>query len=62
MEEALMVFVAVEKNDEDNIEYAAKQTADEIRKVTEQVKTNRVMLYHYAHLSSSLSSTPAAIY
>jgi threonyl-tRNA synthetase len=61
MEEALTVFVAVEKNDEDNIEYAAKQTAEEIRKVTEQVKTNRVMLYPYAHLSSSLSSPQTAI-
>ncbi|MFZ2412456.1 MAG: threonine--tRNA ligase [Candidatus Methanoperedens sp.] len=61
MEEALTVFVAVEKNDEDNIEYAAKQTAEEIKKVTEQVKTNRVMLYPYAHLSSSLSSPKTAI-
>ena len=61
MEEALTVFVAVEKNDEENIEYAAQQTAEEIRKVTEQVKTNRVMLYPYAHLSSSLSSPKAAI-
>ncbi len=61
MEEALTVFVAVEKNDEENIEYAARQTAEEIKKVTEQVKTNRVMLYPYAHLSSSLSSPKAAI-
>ncbi|MGB8217960.1 MAG: threonine--tRNA ligase [Candidatus Methanoperedens sp.] len=61
MEEALTVFVAVEKNDEDNIEYATKKTAEEIRKVTEQVKTNRVMLYPYAHLSSSLSSPQTAI-
>ncbi|MDP2767586.1 MAG: threonine--tRNA ligase [Candidatus Methanoperedens sp.] len=61
MEEALTVFVAVEKNDEENIEYAAKQTAEEIKKVTEQVKTNRVMLYPYAHLSSSLSSPKMAI-
>ncbi len=61
MEEALTVFVAVEKNDEENIEYAAKQTAEEIKKVTEQVKTNRVMLYPYAHLSSSLSSPKTAI-
>lgn len=61
MEEALTVFVAVEKNDEENIEYAAKRTAEEIKKVTEQVKTNRVMLYPYAHLSSSLSSPKAAI-
>ncbi|VVB87576.1 Threonine--tRNA ligase [uncultured archaeon] len=61
MEEALTVFVAVEKNDEDNIDYVAKQTAEEIKKVTEQVKTNRVMLYPYAHLSSSLASPKAAI-
>ncbi len=61
MEEALTVFVAVEKNDEENIEYAARQTAEEIKKVTEQVKTNRVMLYPYAHLSSSLSSPKTAI-
>ncbi len=61
MEEALTVFIAVEKNDEENIEYAAGQTAEEIKKVTEQVKTNRVMLYPYAHLSSSLASPKAAV-
>ncbi|MCZ7356654.1 MAG: threonine--tRNA ligase [Candidatus Methanoperedens sp.] len=61
MEEALTVFLAVEKNDEENIEYVARQTADEIKKVTEQVKTNRVMLYPYAHLSSSLASPKTAV-
>lgn len=61
MEEALTVFVAVEKNDEDNVDNVSKQTAEEIKKVTEQVKTKRVMLYPYAHLSSSLASPKAAI-
>jgi len=61
MEEVLTVFVAVEKSDEDQIENAAVKTVVEIKKVTEQVKTNRVMLYPYAHLSSSLSSPKAAI-
>jgi threonyl-tRNA synthetase len=61
MEEALTVFMAVEKNDEENLEFAAVQTVVEIKKVTEQVKTNRVMLYPYAHLSSSLSSPKTAI-
>jgi threonyl-tRNA synthetase len=61
MEEVLTVFVAVEKNDEDKLEFAASQAITEIKKVTEQVKTNRVMLYPYAHLSSSLSSPRAAI-
>ena len=61
MDEALTVFIAVEKNDEDSIEYAIKQTAEEIKKVTDQVKTNRVMLYPYAHLSSSLASPKVAV-
>jgi len=61
MDEALTVFTAVEKIDEENIDKAAAQTAIEIKKVTEQVKTNRVMLYPYAHLSSNLSSPKAAV-
>ncbi len=61
MEEVVTVFIAVEKVDEDNIEYASQQTAAEIKKVAEQVKTNRVLLYPYAHLSSSLSSPAVAI-
>lgn len=61
MEEVLTVFVAVEKSDEDQIENAASKTVLEIKKVTEQVKTNRVMLYPYAHLSSNLSSPKTAV-
>jgi threonyl-tRNA synthetase len=61
MDEALTVFIAVEKSDEDSIELAIKQTAEEIKKVTDQVKTNRVMLYPYAHLSSSLASPKSAV-
>lgn len=61
MEEALTVFLAVEKNDEENIEFVTKRTAEEIKKVSEQVRTDRVMLYPYAHLSSSLASPRAAI-
>src|SRR5659263_3889 len=61
MEEVLTVFVAVEKSDEDQVENAAAKTVVEIKKVTEQVKTNRVMLYPYAHLSSNLSSPKAAV-
>ncbi|MDP3103280.1 MAG: threonine--tRNA ligase [Candidatus Methanoperedens sp.] len=61
MEEALTVFVAVEKGDEDNIEITLQQTIAEIKKVADQVKTDRVMLYPYAHLSSSLASPTAAV-
>lgn len=61
MEEVLAVFAAVEKNDEENIELAVKKAAEEIKKVSEQVKTSRVMLYPYAHLSSSLASHGSAV-
>ncbi|MCX9084351.1 MAG: threonine--tRNA ligase [Candidatus Methanoperedens sp.] len=61
MEEVLTAFVAVEKSDEDQIESAVIKTVVEIKKVAEQVKTNRVMLYPYAHLSSNLSSPKAAV-
>lgn len=61
MEEALTVFAAVEAGDEDNIEYTVQQAFVEIKKVTDQVKTNRIMIYPYAHLSSSLSSPKAAV-
>ncbi len=61
MEEALAIFVAVERDDEGNIEYATCKAFEEIKKVAEQVKTNRIMLYPYAHLSSSLASPKAAV-
>jgi threonyl-tRNA synthetase len=61
MKEALTVFLAVEKIDEGNTDNVVKQTTEEIKKVAMQVKTNRVMLYPYAHLSSSLASPSAAV-
>lgn len=61
MQEALTVFAAVEKNDENNIEYVVKKTVEEIKKISEQVKTNRIMLYPYAHLSHNLSSPQIAV-
>lgn len=61
MEEALTAFIAVEKPDESGIQYTADKGADEIVKVADQVKTNRIMLYPYAHLSSNLSSPKVAV-
>lgn len=61
MEETLTVFTAVEKTDEANIQEIVKQTAQEIKNVAEQVKTKRVMLYPYAHISQDLASPKTAI-
>ncbi len=60
LEDALAVFIAVEKVDEASPEAAVSEAATEIRKVADQVKTDRVMLYPYAHLSQNLSSPKAA--
>ena len=61
LEEALCAFIAVEKMDEDDIQAVVAEGAEEIAKVAEQVKTKRIMLYPYAHLSSQLSSPAAAV-
>jgi threonyl-tRNA synthetase len=61
LEEALCAFIAVEKWDEDDIPAVVAEGAEQISAVAEQVKTKRIMLYPYAHLSSQLSSPAAAV-
>jgi len=61
LEEALCAFIAVEKWDEDDIPAVIAEGADQISSVAEQVHTERIMLYPYAHLSSDLSSPDTAV-
>ena len=61
MDEALTVFIAVEKADETDPKKAVVASIDEIKKVAGQVKAGNIMLYPYAHLSSSLSSPKVAV-
>jgi threonyl-tRNA synthetase len=61
LDEALTVFIAVEKADESDPEKAIELTLEEIRKAAAQVKAENIMLYPYAHLSSSLSSPKVAV-
>ncbi len=61
MEECLCAFVSVEKVDEANLASSVAKAAAEVVKVADQVKTKRVMLYPYAHLSNSLAAPPIAI-
>ncbi|NLI62385.1 MAG: threonine--tRNA ligase [Methanosarcinaceae archaeon] len=61
LEEALAAFIAVEKDDEQNTSSVIEKATDEIKKTLVQVKADKVMLYPYAHLSSSLSSPDTAI-
>jgi len=60
MDEALTVFIAVEKIDEKASSQAVSQVVSEIEKTADQLKTNNIMLYPYAHLSSDLASPKKA--
>lgn len=60
-DESLVVFTAVEKDDEKNPEAVVKNLVKEVIKTNDQVKAENIVLYPYAHLSSSLSSPKIAV-
>jgi len=53
--EVLVIFTAVEKQDENN-KQIVQQYIDNIKDLANQVKAKSIVLYPYAHLSSQLSS------
>ena len=57
---ALVVFTAVEREDEKDADNIIESAVSEIMNVSSQVKPDNVIIYPYAHLSSSLSSPDAA--
>ncbi|MGZ7043665.1 MAG: threonine--tRNA ligase [Methanobacterium sp.] len=59
-ENALVVFTAVEKEDEQNTPEIVENAVSEIINVSSQVKPDNVIIYPYAHLSSSLGSPKLA--
>ncbi|HEX9341451.1 MAG TPA: threonine--tRNA ligase [Thermoplasmata archaeon] len=56
VEEALVCFITAEKRDERDPRATAQQASTNIEDVAGQVGTKRVVLYPYAHLSSSLAA------
>ncbi|MEM3381371.1 MAG: threonine--tRNA ligase [Candidatus Bathyarchaeia archaeon] len=61
MDEVLVVFCTVEKMDEQNIEGVVVRAAGEIASVASNLKVKNIIIYPYAHLSSSLGSPEASI-
>lgn len=59
-ENALVVFTAVEKEDEIDREAIVENANNEIKDVFGKVGAETIVIYPYAHLSSSLSSPDAA--
>ena len=60
-DESLVVFTAVEKDDENNPQGIVKNLVKEVIKTNDQVKAENIVLYPYVHLSSSLSSPKVAV-
>ncbi len=58
VEECLVVMTAVEKADSKK---SVSQLVESIKKIAADVKTENIVLYPYAHLSSNLSSPETAI-
>ena len=61
MDEALVAFCTIEKEDEKNPNLIAAKASENIKEVAKQVGTKNIVLYPYAHLSSSLGSRDTAI-
>ncbi|MBS3171728.1 threonine--tRNA ligase [Candidatus Woesearchaeota archaeon] len=59
--ECLVIFTAVESEDEKNPKVILDNLVNEIKSISEQVKAKNIVLYPYAHLSSKLSSPRFAL-
>ena len=60
VEECLVVFTAVEKRDEANPAAVVQKYVQEIKNIAQQINATNIVLYPYAHLSSSLSKPSVA--
>ncbi len=59
--ECLVVFVAAEKKDDANVDSVVSQVIKEVSSLADQVGTDQIVIYPYAHLSSTLSSPRVAV-
>jgi len=61
VKDVLVVFSAVEKNDEGKEKTIIDKTSEEIDKVAKEVKANNIVVYPYVHLTKTPSSPSAAL-
>jgi threonyl-tRNA synthetase len=59
--ECLVVFMAAEKGDEADVDSVVNQVMEEVISLAHQVNTGHLVIYPYAHLSSTLSSPRVAV-
>ncbi len=60
-ESILVVYITVEKKDEEDQEKAVELAVQEIENYASELNETRVIVYPYAHLSTSLASSKTAI-
>ncbi len=60
-EESLVAFIAVEKSDEEDPKQVISKACEEIERVYLEVKAKNIVVYPYAHLSSSLAKPAIAV-
>ena len=58
LEDLVVVFIAVENDDDESV---ANIAVDEIKKYLDTVKSKRLLIYPYAHLSSNLAAPMTAV-
>ncbi len=58
LNEIIVLFTCVEKNDNTTV---AKQAINEIKNSIQKLKTNKILIYPYAHLSSNLAKPTDAL-
>ncbi len=56
IEEVLVAFIAVEREDEKDVRYVVEEATEETISIFNEVGAERIVLYPYAHLSSELAS------
>lgn len=61
VDEALLVLVSVEKQDETSPENISKRTKEEIAKLVHQLNVGTVVLHPFAHLFGELSKPDVAV-
>lgn len=61
VEECLVIFTAVEKRDEAHQTTVLQRYVQEIKNIASQISAKNIVLYPYAHLSSTLASPQVAL-
>ncbi|RLI37005.1 threonine--tRNA ligase, partial [Candidatus Bathyarchaeota archaeon] len=58
LEDLVVLFVSVEEGDDESV---ARRAIDELREYLGRIKSNRILIYPYAHLSSNLAKPGDAL-